>query len=213
MIKIEKFIFNPFSENTYLVYDEESLDGLIIDPGCYSEDEEKMLSDFINKNCIKIKYLINTHCHIDHVLGNKFIKEKYNPVFLAPEKDMILLEKLYMQSEMVDLAVDESPKPDKFMDEGMEIFLGEEKFNFIETPGHTPGEYCIHYAKNKILFSGDVLFQDSIGRTDLWGGSYNQLINSIKNKLFLLEKETVVLPGHGDSTTIVNEMLNNDFLK
>jgi glyoxylase-like metal-dependent hydrolase (beta-lactamase superfamily II) len=213
MIKIQKFIFNSFSENTYLVWDENSMEALIIDPGCHSRDEEETLVQFIADNKIRIKFMINTHCHIDHVLGNRFIKEKFNPLFLAPEKDIPLLQNLKMQSEMVGFDEVESPMPDEFINEKMEIFLGDEKFNFVETPGHTPGEFCLYSPTNKILFSGDVLFYETIGRTDIWGGNFEVLINSIKNKLLSLDRDTVVFPGHGEPTTIEHEILNNEFLK
>jgi len=213
MIKIQKFIFNSFSENTYLIWDENSMEALIIDPGCHSRDEEETLVQFIADNKIRIKFMINTHCHIDHVLGNRFIKEKFNPLFLAPEKDIPLLQNLKMQSEMVGFDEVESPMPDEFINEKMEIFLGDEKFNFVETPGHTPGEFCLYSPTNKILFSGDVLFYETIGRTDIWGGNFEVLINSIKNKLLSLDRDTVVFPGHGEPTTIEHEILNNELLK
>lgn len=212
MTKVKKFVFNPFSENTYVVWDDNSLEGMIIDAGCSNDDENKTISDFINNQNLNIKYLVSTHSHIDHVLGNKFINEKYSPIFFAPEKDLPLLKSLPQQGIMFGIEIEDYPLPDKYLSELEPLQLGEIIFNLIETPGHTPGEFCIHNEDEKILFSGDVLFFESIGRTDLWGGNSAQLLASIKNKLLVLDKETKVHPGHGESTTIGYELVNNEFL-
>ncbi|MBK7106613.1 MAG: MBL fold metallo-hydrolase [Ignavibacteriae bacterium] len=212
MIELKKFVFNPFQENTYLVWDKISNETIIVDPGCYTNKEEESLSKFIDENNLQIKYLINTHCHIDHILGNAFVKEKYKCEFFAPELDLPLLNKLSDQAKMFGISAKKSPHPDNFITENLVLKIGESTFSFLFTPGHTPGEYCILFETN-ICISGDVLFLEGIGRTDLWGGDYKTLINSIETKLFTLDNATKVFPGHGDSTTIGFEKLNNPFLK
>lgn len=213
MINIKKFVFSPFSENTYVVWDSITLDAAIIDPGCYEINEEKKLAEFIKSNNLLVKYLINTHCHIDHIFGNAFIVNKYKPEFLAPEEDIPLLKQAVMQGEVFGVEVKPSPEPDTFITEKTKISLGDTDFRFLFTPGHTPGEYSIYCADESVCFTGDVLFNLGIGRTDLWGGDYNTLIDSIKNKLFSLPEKTVIYPGHGDKSTIGFEKLNNPFLK
>ncbi len=212
MIKLNKFVFNPFQENTYVVWDQISLEAIIIDPGCSNSIEEEKLSDFISDNNLNPKYLINTHCHIDHVLGNKFVKDKYQIPYYAPELDIPLLDNLIDQAKMFGLDVNRSPLPDDFITENLELKIGDTSFSFIFTPGHTPGEYCILFNEDKICISGDVLFLEGIGRTDLWGGDYETLLESIRNNLFTLDEKFTVYPGHGDETTIGHEKKNNPFL-
>ncbi|MCB0730483.1 MAG: MBL fold metallo-hydrolase [Ignavibacteriae bacterium] len=212
MIEIKKFTFNPFQENTYVVWEKDSKETLIIDPGCSNSNEQNILNNYISENELNIKYLLNSHCHIDHILGNKYIKEKYVCKFFAPELDIPLLNNLTQQAQMFGISADESPQPDEFITEELELEIGSLKINFIFTPGHTPGEYCILINDEKICISGDVLFLEGIGRTDLWGGDYNTLIKSIKTKLFTLNEDYKVFPGHGDETTIGYEKLNNPFL-
>ena len=212
MIKLEKFVFNPFQENTYIIWDNDSLETIIVDPGCSNSKEEEKLSAFIANNKLTVKYLINTHCHIDHVLGNKFIKEKYQIPFYAPELDIPLLDKLIDQAKMFGMDINKSPYPDQYISEDLELKIGDSSFHFVFTPGHTPGEYCILFDQAKICISGDVLFLEGIGRTDLWGGDYETLLNSIRSKLFTLDENYTIYPGHGDETTIGHEKKNNPFL-
>ncbi len=212
MLKIKKFIFSPFSENTFVVWDEKSCDTCVVDPGCNSQHEENELEAFIADSELNIKYLINTHCHIDHILGNSFVKGKYTPLFLAPEKDVFLLEKAEEQAVLFNIEMKLSPMPDNFIDEKDNVMLGKIKGEFIFTPGHTPGEYCLYFGDEKTCFTGDVLFREGIGRTDLWGGNYNTLIQSINEKLLTLPDEVRIYPGHGESSTIGHEKTNNSFL-
>lgn len=212
MIKLEKFVFNPFQENTYIIWDNNSLESIVVDPGCSNTQEEEKLTDFISNNELVVKFLINTHCHIDHVLGNKFVKEKYQIPFYAPELDLPLLDKLIDQAKMFGMDIQKSPFPDKYITEKLELKIGESSFHFLFTPGHTPGEYCIIFEEDKICISGDVLFLEGIGRTDLWGGNYETLLHSIQNKLFTLDEKFIVYPGHGDETSIGHEKKNNPFL-
>lgn len=211
-MKIQKFTFNPFLENTYLLWDETTNETVVIDPGCYGESEENEIDDFIKKWNLIPKYLINTHCHIDHLLGVPFIKEKYNPLYLIPEEDLTLFNNAGSQAEMFDVDLQELPKPDDYITEQKELRVGRTLPRFIFTPGHSPGGYCIYIPESKILISGDVLFDRSIGRTDLWGGNYDQLISSVKNKLLPLNDDVIVYPGHGENTTIGKERRFNPFL-
>ena len=212
MVKVKVFTFNLFAENTFVLIDEETKEVVIVDPGTSTSAEEKILEDFILSNNLSIKYMINTHCHIDHILGCKFIKEKYNPVYYVPEKDMILFDNAQQQAQMFGLILEPPLQPDQFLTEQTELFLGKSKIAFLFTPGHTSGEFCLYLEKEKICITGDVLFKEGIGRTDLWGGDYDVLINSIETKLFTLPDEVVIYPGHGDSSSIRHEKQYNPFL-
>ncbi len=212
MLKIKKFIFSPFSENTFILWDDLSKEACVVDPGCSNESEETELELFVDKNALKLKYLINTHCHIDHIFGNAFVKEKFNPTFIASEKDVFLLEKAQEQAELFGIKIKLSPLPDEYITEKYKVNLGKIEGGFLYTPGHTPGEYCLYFKKEKLCITGDVLFKEGIGRTDLWGGDYNTLLNSIKSKLLSLPDEVTILPGHGEFSTIGHEKINNSFL-
>jgi len=212
MVKVNVFTFNLFSENTIVLWDEQSKEVAIIDPGTSSPDEQNKLSEFISSKNLKVKYLINSHCHIDHILGCKFVKEKFNPVYFAPEKDLPLLEHAQEQASMFDISLEKPPIPDELITEETELFIGKSKMKFLFTPGHTPGEFCIYLENEKICVTGDVLFNESIGRTDLWGGDYDTLINSIQTQLLTLPDDVIIYPGHGKSSTIGYEKQNNPFM-
>ena len=212
MVKVKVFTFNLFSENTFVLWDDETKESAIIDPGTSSSDEETILAEFISLKNLKVKYLINTHCHIDHILGCKFIKEKFNPAYYAPEKDLPLLEHAKEQAMMFNISLDKPPKPDELITVDTELSLGKSKMKFLFTPGHTPGEFCIYLEDEKICITGDVLFNESIGRTDLWGGDYDTLINSIQTKLLTLPDDVVIYPGHGETSSIGYEKQNNPFI-
>lgn len=212
MIKVKAFTFNLFAENTIVVWDEETKDAAVIDPGMSSEEEEKVFTNYIADEKLSIKILINTHCHIDHILGCSFIKQKYNPFYYVPEKDLPLLDNAEQQAAMFDIEFEKPPKPDEMISEETKIQLGNSVIQFLFTPGHTPGEYCLYFEDNKICITGDVLFKESIGRTDLWGGDYKTLISSIEKKLLTLPDEVVIYPGHGESSTIGHEKQHNPFL-
>ena len=212
MIKTENFVFNYFAENTIVMWDDETKESAVVDPGMYSKEEEKVFDDFVVQYNLKLKYLINTHCHIDHILGCRYIVSKYGVNYYAPEKDLILLKNSSTQAEMFGLNMEDPPLPDKLISEESELTLGDTKLKFLFTPGHTPGEFCIYIKDEKICITGDVLFKEGIGRTDLWGGDYNTLINSIETKLFSLPDDVKIYPGHGESSTIGHEKQNNPFL-
>ena len=212
MIQIKKFTFNLFSENTFVLWDDGSLECAIVDPGCNDSSEELILESFIIENNLKTKYLINTHCHIDHILGCEFVKNKFNPIYLAPELDIPLIQNATMQASYVGIDFSISLLPDEYLSENKKLQLGKSELSFIFTPGHTPGEFCIYIPDIKSCITGDVLFFDSIGRTDLWGGNYDVLIKSINEKLLSLPDETIIYPGHGESSTIGREKKLNPFL-
>ena len=212
MIRIQKFTFNLFSENTFVLWDHESKESAIVDPGCSDESEESILESFILDNKLNVNFLINTHCHIDHILGCEFIKRRFNPFYYAPELDLPLIQNAKMQADTVGMDFSISILPEKYLSEVEELTVGKSSLKFLFTPGHTPGEFCIHISDIKTCITGDVLFYDSIGRTDLWGGNYDLLIKSIKEKLFTLPDETIIYPGHGEKSTIGREKKLNPFL-
>lgn len=212
MLLIKSFEFNPFNENTYLIWNDQTKETAVIDPGCYDDNEKDELLSFISENKLNIKYLINTHCHIDHVLGVNFIKEKFNPFYLIPENDLPLHNNAVNQGALFGFSFDELVKPDAFIREEENIFLGNEFMKPLFTPGHTPGEFCFYSESDNFCITGDVLFHQSIGRTDLWGGNYDTLISSIQSKLLNLPDDTKIYPGHGIHSTIGIEKVQNPFL-
>jgi len=198
--------------NTYVLYDE-TREAVIIDAACEESFEKQGLSDFIGDAGLKIVRNISTHCHIDHILGNPYIFEKYGIrpefhkaglPFLIPAKDIALNFGLTLQ----DL-----PEPAAYFQEGDEIRFGNSSVTVLYTPGHADGSVCFYSSADGFVITGDVLFKDTIGRTDLPSGDFDKLMNSIKTKLFTLPEDTVVYPGHGPETKIGYEMVNNPFIK
>lgn len=212
MLKVKRFVFNIFHENTFLVWDESTKNAAVIDPGMNDEYEREAFSTFIKREALKLKYSFNTHCHIDHILGNSFIKNTYNVPIYVPQGDKFLIDIIQEQASLIGIHAADSVEPDEFINEKLELKIGNISARFISTPGHTPDEYCIYFPDEKILFSGDVLFKMSIGRTDLWGGNQNILLSSIKEKLFQLPDDVIVYPGHESSTTIGFEKENNPYV-
>ena len=210
-MKIKKFTFNEFQENTYIIYDK-TKECAIIDPGCNSNSEKNMIVNFIKQEKLTPVKLINTHCHIDHVFGNDFINKEFNLKLHINNKEMENLEMAKKYSEIYD--IDYTPYKDeiKFIKEDEKIYFGETELNIIFTPGHSSGHISLISEKQKTIISGDVLFRESIGRTDLPGGDFNTLIKSIKEKIFKYPEEYIVLPGHGPETQINHEKNNNPFL-
>ena len=210
MIRIELFVFNPFQENTYVISDETN-DCVIVDPGCYDEEEKKTLSDYISDNQLKVRMLWNTHCHIDHILGNEFVKKRYQvKLYIHPIEEYVLNAQKILAPHY-GFHLYEEAKPDAYYQEGETVEFGNQRFSVLFVPGHSPGHIAFYNAKEKLVLGGDVLFQNSIGRTDLPGGSHNTLINSIHQKLFTLPDDVVVYPGHGSETTIGKEKRTNPF--
>ncbi len=211
-IIIRVFEFSPFNENTYLVWEPLSREAFLLDPGCLNNSEENELFEFVSVNNLIIKFMLNTHCHLDHIFGNYFIKHTFPEcLFYAPPLDLPLLKNAGRQASLYGIHCNESPLPDVEIKEEDEICIGNLKFKPLFTPGHTAGEFCFYEKRAAICFTGDVLFRESIGRSDLWGGNANILLNSITEKLFTLPEEVLVYPGHGESTTIGYEKINNPF--
>lgn len=210
MAKIKTFVFNPFQENTFLLYDD-TKECVIIDAGCNDLNENNVLFSFISENELIPKYLINTHCHIDHIMGNSAIIEKYNIPSIAHKDDLPLIERANDMAMAFGFNVKEPPKPNNFVNEGDKIEFGNTVLDVKHVPGHSPGSIALVCDADNFAIVGDVLFKGSIGRTDLPGGDYNTLISSINQKLFTLDDDFVVYPGHGDSTTIKLEKTTNPF--
>lgn len=210
MIYIHSFTFSPFQENTYVVFND-NRECMIVDPGCYDATEEKILSDYIEQNNLKPILLVNTHCHIDHVFGNKFVSEKYNLTPLIHPIEEAMLEAVPRVAEMYGVNYTPSPKPQILTEDT--IHLGDEVFDVFFVPGHSPGHIALYHAHSGSLIVGDVLFHQSIGRTDLPGGDMNTLLNSIRTKIFTLPDNTKVYPGHMETTKVGYEKQYNPFLK
>lgn len=211
MNQIKTFVFNPFQENTYLVSDE-SKQCIIIDPGCYFEQEQEEIVDFIKRNKLDPKYIIHTHGHIDHALGTDFIKEKFQVEAAMHREDLEVFWRIADFGMNLGLEIKQPSEPEKFIAEGDTIELGNTTFDILHVPGHSRGSIALHSKEEKTVFVGDVLFKLGIGRTDLFGGDHATLIESIRNKLLTLNEETVVYPGHGETTTIKEEKNNNPLL-
>jgi glyoxylase-like metal-dependent hydrolase (beta-lactamase superfamily II) len=211
MFQIKVLTFNPVQENTYVLYNEHN-ECIIIDPGCYFDAEKEELKSFIEKNQLRPKMLINTHCHLDHVFGNKYIATEYKLTLQIHKNEEQLLEMAPASGLMFDLPFDNYQGNLVFLKEGDVISLLNDKLKVIEAPGHSPGSICFYSEQQKFIISGDVLFQNSIGRTDLPGGSHEDLVRNIKEKLFKLPEDVKVYPGHGPETTIGEEMKFNPFL-
>jgi hydroxyacylglutathione hydrolase len=211
MFQIKVLTFNPVQENTYVLYNEFN-ECIIIDPGCYFDEEKEELKSFIIKNQLQPKMLLNTHCHLDHVFGNKYIAEEYKLALQIHKKEEQLLEMAPASGLMFNLPFDNYKGELIFLKEGDVISLLNDKLKVIEAPGHSPGSICFYCEKQNFIIGGDVLFQNSIGRTDLPGGSHEDLLRNIREKLFKLPEDVKVYPGHGPATTIGEEMKHNPFL-
>lgn len=212
MLHIQSFTFNPVQENTYLVYNE-SGQCCIIDPGCYFASEEKALTDFIRANNLTPTVLLNTHCHLDHIFGNRFIQKTYGLELYLHQLEQPVLEHGPASGQAWQLPFDNYDGPLHFLNEGDVVRLGNEALHVLFTPGHSPGSISFYSKEHKFLISGDVLFEGSVGRTDLPGGSFAVLEESILTKLYTLPEDVIVHPGHGGSTTIGDEMKTNPFVK
>ncbi len=209
---IAAFCFNPFQENTYVI-SHINKECWIIDPGCYTLQDQKILIGYIERNELNPTKLLNTHCHLDHIYGNKFISDEYNLKLGIHEKELLILQKADLAARMFGAKIPEKCDAGYFIKEGEQLFLNDSEFDVLFTPGHSPGSICFSNKKEKYAVVGDVLFQGSIGRTDLPGGDYDTLIKSIKTQLLVLDEATEIYNGHGSSTTVGEEINNNPFLK
>lgn len=213
-MKVVIFQFSLFGINTYLVYDEKSGECVVIDPGMISEEEEKAIERFITEKNLSLKYVIYTHLHLDHAVGNDYLKKTYNvPVLVHPSEE-IYGKNINSQAQMFGINRNfKNVEIDQPVYPGEIIKIGSGELEAIDVAGHSPGGLAFYDKKDGFIIVGDALFQNSIGRTDLHGGDLNKLLNNIKKNLFSLPDDTIVYPGHGDPTTIGDEKSNNPFLK
>ena len=212
MIKIRVFTFSPVQENTYVLYNEHNK-AIIIDPGCYFTAEQETLKNFINDTQLEPVRLLNTHCHLDHVFGNKWVYDTWGlELYIHPgEEQMLKLAPL--SGEKWGLPFVNYNGPLHFLNEGDSVLLDDDALQVILAPGHSPASICFYCEKQHILIGGDVLFRESIGRSDLPGGDHEILLKSIREQLFVLPDEVQVFPGHGPTTTIGHEKKHNPFLQ
>ncbi len=211
MLTIKSFEFSPIQENTYILYNEFN-DCIIIDPGCYFDAEKEELIAFITYNKLTPKMLINTHCHLDHVFGNKFISEKYNLTLKIHENEKAVLAFAPTSGLMYNMPFDNYKGEFILLSAGDTISLGKDVLKVLLVPGHSPGSLAFYCAEDKFVISGDALFKNSVGRSDLPGGNHEQLIKSIKENLLALPDDTVVYSGHGPVTIVGDEKKNNPYL-
>ncbi|MDH6358076.1 MBL fold metallo-hydrolase [Parabacteroides sp. PF5-9] len=212
MITVQTFEVNFFMENTYLLYDE-TREAVLIDCGCVTPEEEKRLSDFVAQEKLTIKRYLCTHLHLDHILGNEYVYRTYG---LSPEAHKTETEGLpspEQQAQLFGLPITLKNVPvTNYLVGGDTIKFGHSELTTLLVPGHSPGSLVFYNKENGYLFTGDALFAGSIGRTDLWGGNQEVLITAIQEKLLSLPDETIIYPGHGPTSTIFNEKMNNPFL-
>lgn len=213
MLQLESFVFNPFAENTYVLYDDNTKESVIIDPGCSNAGEENQLFGFIDSHLLKPLMIINTHGHIDHILGNAAVKQRYGIPVAAHPNVAADFRRSKQQSQFFGLLFHgECELPDQDLKDGEVIKIGESTMEVICTPGHAEGSISLYAEMEGWVFTGDALFCRSIGRTDLPGGNYETLRTSIKERLLRLPDDTEVFSGHGESTTIFDEQRYNMFL-
>lgn len=212
MLTIETLTFNPYQENTYLIIDE-SKNCIIVDPGMHTYNEQQYFEDFITRKQLTPLLLLNTHCHIDHVLGNHFVYEKWGLIPNFHEKEVPILVAVDNYAPQMGIMYDTSPIPEKFLKDQETITFGSTTIETILAPGHSPGHLCYYIKEQDILIGGDVLFRNSIGRTDLPGGDHQTLLDNIKSRIYSLPDQTIVFPGHGPETSIGYEKQTNPFVR
>lgn len=212
MLNLKVFTFNPVQENTYVLYNDDNK-AIIIDPGCYYDEERDALLSFITANNLKPDLLLNTHCHLDHVFGNKWVAETFNLELHLHANEQDVLALAPSSGLMFNLPFDNYIGKVRLIDDKKPIKFSSDELTVLFTPGHSPGSVCFYNKAGNYVIGGDVLFRDSIGRTDLPGGNHSTLLNSIRQKLFVLPEDVVVHPGHGPSTTIGYEKKYNPFLQ
>jgi len=211
MAKIHLLTYNPFQQNTILV--ESGGECLIIDPGAYSKEEQNDFLNFISLHKLNPTKLLNTHCHLDHVFSNGLVAEKYGLELEIHEEEIAMLRACPQVGQAYGIPMAPSPEPTKWLKPGDKVSIGDDSLQILFTPGHSPGSVSFYSEKNKFLIAGDVLFYESIGRTDLPGGDFNTLLQSIKNELLPLDNDVVVYSGHGPTTTIGHERNHNPFIR
>ncbi len=211
MVHLQSFTCNPYQENTYVLYDETG-ECVIIDPGQYTGPEQNELVRFITAQALRPVLLLNTHCHIDHVLGNRFVFDTYGLLPQFHQGELPVLAAIPSYAPQMGIRYEVSPLPDTFLGETGTVRFGNSTLDLIFAPGHSPAHLCFHAVADNFLIGGDVLFYRSIGRTDLPGGDHRLLLQNIREKLFVLDDSCTVYPGHGGPTTIGDEKRSNPFL-
>lgn len=212
MLNVKIFSFNPLQENTYLLFNEKK-ECMIIDPGCYFDHEREELLGFIKGAELKPVLLVNTHCHLDHVFGNRFIHETFGLELHIHEGEKKVLDLAPASGLMWNMPFDNYAGPLHFIDPAKPLAFGDDRLAVLFTPGHSPASISLYAEPEGFLIAGDVLFRESVGRTDLPGGDPDVLVNSILTQFYRLPDETIVYSGHGPSTTIGHEKKNNPFVK
>ena len=212
MLTVKTFTFNPVQENTYIRYNE-NRDCVIIDPGCYFQEEREALQKGIESDGLKPVLLLNTHGHFDHIFGNKFVFETWGLIPHIHEKEKPVLDFAPQSGEMWQMPFENYDGELIYLKERTNIKLGNDELEIRFTPGHSPGSVCFYHEPGGFVIGGDVLFNGSVGRTDLPGGDFKTLFNSIQTQLFTLPDETKVYSGHGPLTTVGFEKMNNPFVK
>lgn len=211
-MEIKSFVFNPFYENTYVLWDE-TQEAIIVDPGCYEKYERDELISFINASGLKVKYIVNTHCHIDHVLGNYFMKSEFQAPLWIPVNELEIYRAVKTYARQWGISQYQEAEPDDLMENDGYISFGNVRLDILFVPGHSPGHQAFYSSDQNKLIGGDILFKESIGRTDLPGGNHNDLIQNIQTKIYSLPEKTEVFPGHGPPTTVGHEKAHNPFVK
>jgi hydroxyacylglutathione hydrolase len=212
MLTVKRFIFNPIQENTYVVYNGKDACA-IIDPGCYFPEEKHTLSSWLKKNDLHPNLLLNTHCHLDHVFGNKWVAEQFHLELQMGEKELWTFNFAPESGIRWSMPFENYSGNLIFLKDGDEILMGEDKLEVLFTPGHSIGHIVFYNRTQGFVIGGDVLFRMGIGRTDIPGGDSETLLVSISEKLFTLPNDVIVYPGHGEPTTIGYEKENNPFLR
>lgn len=212
MLQIQHFVFNDFQENTYVLWNEQK-ECMLVDPGCYKPHEKQQLKSFIESNELKPILLVNTHCHIDHVLGNSFVIDTWKLPLHLHRNELQTYRETSRWADVFGIQANAVPTDLVFIDIDSELKLGQYQFHIYFTPGHSIASLSFYQAESNLVLAGDVLFQRSIGRTDLPGGNLGVLLNSIKTHLWTLPDSCLVYSGHGAPTTIGEEKLHNPFLK
>jgi glyoxylase-like metal-dependent hydrolase (beta-lactamase superfamily II) len=210
-LKIRIFHFNFIQVNTYVLYDD-TKEAVIIDPGNYVEKESQQLKDFIDSECLTVKYIVNTHPHIDHIFGNDYCRNHFSALLLQHKAGEVVYENANEYLVSFKIAPFVFPPADRYVEADDVISYGHQQLKVLYTPGHCDGSISLYDAKNKLVFTGDVLFEESIGRTDLPTGNQKLLLQSIHDHLLTLDDDVAVYSGHGDATTIGKEKLSNPYL-
>ncbi len=211
-MNLYRLVFNPYEVNTYIIASDDG-QCAIVDPACCSPDEQATLKKYIESKGLRPVWLINTHGHFDHVIGNAFVCKTWPVKTAAHRDDLFLIEKAYKQGEAFGFPVEQPPRPEVFLEDGEVFALGDIRLRVYHIPGHSPGSIVLHSPENRWVITGDVLFNGSIGRTDLPGGNYDSLIDGIEKKLMTLPPDTMAYPGHGPETSVGQEMMHNPFLR